>query len=236
MVMICILLIFSGCTKEDEGKLTDDYHKNEEKKELLKYIQPVDNTVKSDYNQFIPDGWRILNIFSEEAVRGDLNKDEIKDLAFVVEEDTDEIDRKRKLIILFGNEDGSYKLAATSDECIRGIHEGGPMGDPLYNLEIERGSLLINHYGGGAWRWGDTFRFRYQDEAFYLIGATQQTFNTISEADSVILDINQITGDYILDTSDDKGEWTKEEGKREHKELIKLSEFDIRDTNQVFKY
>jgi hypothetical protein len=83
---------------------------------------------------------------------------------------------------------------------------------------------------------GDSFRFRYQDNDVYLIGARSQSFPAATEANREILDINLITGKYILDTTDEEGEWSKEEGKREPKGLIMLSGFDVRDLEEVFRY
>jgi hypothetical protein len=239
-----LILVNKEILTEEENlnyaKVYDDWYKAYIEDQKNKKTEKDNNLTNikeaNDLSGFIPDGWRILNAYGDETVEGDLNKDQINDIAFVIEEDSDEIDRKRKLIVLFGNGDSNYEIVATSDKAVRREDEGGVMGDPFAGLEIERGSLLIHHYGGSAWRWGDSFRFRYQDNDFYLIGASSQSFHAATEANREFLDINLITGKYILDTTDEEGEWSKEEGKNEPKELIKLTGFDVRDTEEVFNY
>jgi hypothetical protein len=50
---------------------------------------------------------------------------------------------------------------------------GGAMGDPFQGVAVERGSIVLQHAGGsGGGRWAYTHRFRYQKEAWQLIGAT----------------------------------------------------------------
>ena len=50
--------------------------------------------------------------------------------------------------------------------------DGGMMDDPYGGIKTERGCLVIYHGGGSSWKWSYTHRYRFQNEAFELIGAT----------------------------------------------------------------
>jgi len=46
------------------------------------------------------------------------------------------------------------------------------MGDPFEDVRIERGSIVIDHFGGSREKWNYTHRFRFQKGGFELIGAS----------------------------------------------------------------
>lgn len=179
-------------------------------------------------NSLIPKGWHLVEAYGESKIEGDLNADGIADLALVIEENnTDQSAPQRLLLIAIGKEDNSYSLAVTADKAILRADEGGIMGDPFVGLSIDRGSLLISHQGGSAWRWSNTYRFRYQNDGWYLIGATEDWFHTQSSAGREYEDINLITGDYIKIETDENGKEIKTQGNREKKELVNLLDFNI---------
>ena len=182
---------------------------------------------------FVPDGWHLLDAFEESRVIGDLNKDGIQDVAFVIEGKATEIEAApRMLFIVGGNKNNSYSLLAQAKEIILRADEGGIMGDPFMGLSIDRGSLLIHHYGGSAWRWSSTYRFRYQEDGFYLIGATEDWFHAASEAGSEYEDFNLLTGDYIRIETDDNGIEKETKSNRGKNKLINLVDFDTNGERQ----
>lgn len=185
-------------------------------------------------NSLIPKGWHLAEAYGDSKVEGDLNADGIADLAFVIEENKiGESAPQRLLLIAIGNKDDeSYTLKVTADNAILRADEGGVMGDPFMGLSIDRGSLLISHYGGSSWRWDNTYRFRYQNDGWYLIGATEDWFHTVSSADRKYEDINLITGDYIKIETDENGKEKKTEGNRGKKELVNLLDFDVNGERQ----
>jgi hypothetical protein len=161
-------------------------------------------------------------------VSGDLNKDGISDVAMIIEKDTKEIEQKnRSILIAFGNKDSTYTLSVISKNPILQANEGGIFGDPLESIAIDKGTLLIKHYGGSNWRWYKSHRFRYQDNAFYLIGATEGSYNsgtTLPEnADEE--DYNLLTGDFTIRKADSNGVLQTTKGNRGKKPLVKLDEF-----------
>lgn len=132
---------------------------------------------------FVPKGWHLLA-----QAEGDLNKDTLPDWAAVIEADQvvkslkeyDNDQKPRILMVAFKQPDGSYKRSIQSNEYILLSNEGGIFGDPWDDLRIERGSLVVRFYGGSASRWGYTYRWRFQQNDWYLIGFTYTATSTTS--------------------------------------------------------
>lgn len=148
---------------------------------IQSYKYPVLPTSGPKIETFVPKGWHIL-----EKVEGDLNKDNLPDIAAVIEADkpvknlkeTDNDQQPRILFATFKQTDGSYKLSIQSNESILLSNEGGVFGDPWAGLVIERGTLLVQFYGGSSDRWGYDYRWRFQNEDWFLIGATYTSSST----------------------------------------------------------
>lgn len=122
--------------------------------------------------QFVPEGYTDLDTTS-----GDLNLDQYSDMIMVLKkngEDTtsDVIEQpeKRPLLILLGQADNTFKLAARNDNAVYCIDCGGMMGDPFMQIVIKKGYFSVEHYGGSAWRWTRTITFKYSpaDNYWYL--------------------------------------------------------------------
>jgi hypothetical protein len=191
----------------------------------------------ASYSAFVPSGYDTLAI-----ARGDLNNDKLEDLALVlrsvkeVEKDADPNVEPpgRILVILFKSPEG-YKTAAKSDSVILCAGCGGIFGDPFADISINRNVITINHYGGSAWRWELTHRFRYQQNDFYLIGETNYSYWNVKMCDKLkdfagtnLKDVNYLTGQF------EEKEITEEcklkvnkKGKRKVEPLKKLSDFSI---------
>lgn len=147
---------------------------------------------------FILKGWQSL-----QTIEGDLNKDGLKDAVIVIEDKDHKTDDgsscdkykecPRSILILFQTKNGSYKLSIKSDKAILLAGEGGVFGDPFQKLKIDNGSLLINSYGGSNWRWSYSYRFRYQDNEWFLIGATSNNYFNVSDCVDKLIDYNFLT-------------------------------------------
>jgi hypothetical protein len=186
-----------------------------------------------DIYLLIPDGWKLLERVKGEPIRaeGDLNKDSVNDIAIVVEEINKSIGEapKRALIIAFGNGDNTYRFSIMVENAILKVDEGGVWGDPLEGISIDRGSLLIDFYGGSNWRWYSKYRFRFQENDWYLIGVILGSYftgnTTMDNADEE--DYNLLTGDFIKKKADEKGNIVTTKGNRGKRELVKLTDFDV---------
>ena len=145
------------------------------------YKYPVLPQKGAKLEAFVPKGWHIL-----EKAEGDLNKDNLPDLATVIETDKPIKNLKepemevppRILFVALRQTDGSYQLSVQSNESILLSNEGGIFGDPWAGMTIERGTLLIQFYAGSSDRWGYDYRWRFQNNDWYLIGATYTSSST----------------------------------------------------------
>lgn len=148
---------------------------------IQSYKYPVLPTSGTKIETFVPKGWHI-----HEKAEGDLNKDNLPDIAAVIEADkpvkslkeTDNDQQPRILFVAFKQADGNYKLSIQSNESIMLSNEGGVFGDPWAGLVIERGTLLVQFYGGSSDRWGYDYRWRFQNNDWFLIGATYTSSST----------------------------------------------------------
>jgi hypothetical protein len=95
---------------------------------------------------FVPDGYTVLDTTS-----GDLNLHQFADMIMVLKKngedttsDVNEHPEKRPLLILIGQADSTYKLAAKSDNAVYCIDCGGVMGDPFMNtVALHYNSILL---------------------------------------------------------------------------------------------
>ncbi|NQX61448.1 hypothetical protein [Paenibacillus qinlingensis] len=182
----------------------------------------------------MPEGWhQLIRQSGPVRVEGDLNKDGIQDVAMVVEKLKIGGDQapERALLIAFGHKDGTYTRSIMADKAILKADEGGVWGDPLADIFIDRGSLVVSFYGGSNDRWYGNYRFRFQNEDWYLIGATVGSFysGTMTETTGDEEDYNLLTGDYVKRIVDDpKAEKPTShtiKGNMGKKKLLKLQDF-----------
>ena len=189
---------------------------------------------------FIPEGYDTLM-----TVTGDVNKDKTPDIVMVLRHeyelshDLENMDPdtlpSRILVVLF-RKGKEFELAAASGAVILCKHCGGIMGDPFQFVSIEKGIIVVNHYGGSAWRWGYTHKFRFQNKAFYLIGQTNLSYWNVEMCEKLgefaateYEDINFITGSYVKKKVSEEGckLLVNKRGKKPVKPLVELSKFSI---------
>jgi hypothetical protein len=132
------------------------------------FNQEVKN-VATDLSKFIPENYTTLDTAS-----GDLNLDPYPDIILILKKngedstsDVIEHPEKRPLLILLGQQDKSYKLAARNDNAVYCVDCGGVMGDPFQEVVIKKGYFSIEHYGGSGWRWTRTITFKYSTTENY---------------------------------------------------------------------
>ncbi len=183
-----------------------------------------------DVASLIPAGWNLLNDPQNVIAEGDLNRDGIPDVAMVIERAEGGLEAPRSLLIAFGTKENTYSLSILAEHVILSAWEGGVFGDPFSGLSIDRGSVVVSDYGGSSTKWYHTYRFRFQDNDWYLIGATMGTIFPISEELGMGVDeddYNLLTGDYISKRTNKAGAEEVTKGNRGKKPLVKLGEFDI---------
>ncbi|MBI4238461.1 MAG: hypothetical protein HY696_08615 [Deltaproteobacteria bacterium] len=138
---------------------------------------------------FVPSGWTL-----ERQLTDDLNRDGRPDFALLLSPADQQIDRL--LVVGFGDAGGGFKLSAVKADLVMCQSCGGMLGDPLTDFRLERGVVVIQLYGGSRDRWGMTYRFRWQQNDWYLIGYTDEIGDTLLGTARTI-DINWTTGAVI---------------------------------------
>ncbi|MCF3108633.1 hypothetical protein LL912_07570 [Niabella sp. CC-SYL272] len=174
-----------------------------------------------NWKDFLP-----AHMVLDTVTRGDLNKDGLDDLVIVYQPEkllerfrnTERIAR-----ILFKQADGSFRLAAESKKAIapeaaHNVYFSG--------IEIKKGILVLQM---DFLRGGCTYKYRYQDGGFYLIGCSY----TSSEASyTASIDYNLSTGDYIKETSQYEPAETTTSKKGRHK-LRTLPNFETHELGSL---
>lgn len=191
---------------------------------LAQEIQIPQFPKKGTKDKFIPPDWEILS-----ELEGDLNNDKLNDIAMVLKHKYEENleESPRILVVCFQEKPNQYKRVVVTTKAILGKAEGGAMGDPFQAITWNRGSILIEHFGGSSVRWSYSHRFQYRDGNFVLIGETITNHNTFTgEGDTT--DRNLLTGNTIITTVDSKGKSKSKTKKESKKPLKKLFEFDPR--------
>jgi hypothetical protein len=142
------------------------------------YLFPFVNFAQTDSLalSFIPEGYVLMDTLS-----GDLNLDKYPDKLLIVrkiEEDTIYEIVDRPLLILLGQAEGMYRLAARCDKAVLCYRCGGVYGDPYAEMAIQNGIFTIHHYGGSNWRWTRAISFKYspKDQQWYLYEDGGETF------------------------------------------------------------
>jgi hypothetical protein len=233
ILLVCTFMVACPNSKEPRRSVeTNNTTKVTNRVENQKTIKTEDVSQKgNDISAFMPNDWHLLEKVQgePELVEGDLNNDGIKDIAAVIEgKSTKEEAAPRAIIIALGNKDKSYTLSTKAEKAILRADEGGLWGDPFEKISIDRGSILISFYGGSNWRWFSSYRFRFQDNDWYLIGATRGSYftGTTTRENADETDYNLLTGDFVQKKANEQGELVKTKGNRGKKMLVKLEEFD----------
>lgn len=125
-------------------------------------------------SELIPDGYLIYD-----RIGGDLNKDGIGDSVFILKKidennivtnNYDEVvDRNRRGIMIFLNQNGLWNLTVKNMSCFSSENEeGGIYYPPQLTAVIKKGNLYLEYEHGRYGYWSYTFRLK--DSDFELIG------------------------------------------------------------------
>lgn len=140
-------------------------------------IDQLDQNIREE----IPVGWIV-----RDTTTGDLNKDGKADFALVIQNDDeknyktdndnfgyDSINANERLLLIFFKDVHGYKLINKTDGIIP-EHVSPTMDDPYVRIGIDKGILQTGYYfwaNAGSWLMYTTYyKFRYQNDDFYLIG------------------------------------------------------------------
>ena len=129
---------------------------------------------------------------------GDLDKDGLDEKVIVLDTGLDgEIGTQRTLLIYKKKQD-KWDLWHSSQGPVLDSAHGGMMGDPFVGIEIKRGTIVIDHFGGSNRKWNYTHRYRFKGKEWNLIGAT---INYGAPCEGFFeFDVNVVTGKAIYKT------------------------------------
>jgi hypothetical protein len=163
------------------------------------------NTVVTNVNEklksFIPKGYKAIAQKS-----GDLNLDQLEDYILVLRKTSEETTSnynenkpdKRPVLILLGQNDGSFKLAYKNKNIAYCIDCGGVFGDPFDKIAIKNGYFSIEHriFGGHHWEQIITFKFNKAKNNWFLYKShyINYVFNPSSDpkAQALIADVDEL--------------------------------------------
>lgn len=141
-----------------------------------------DDEIPADVKPFVESRTRVLVL-----KRADLNGDGRMDILLVLEMQPAQAvdppieDRQRPLLLLIRQPDGSLTAAKRNDMIVYCSTCGGAMGDPFVTVKAARNSFTIGHYGGSAWRWGNSFTFGFsrRDNTWQLVEVAEESFHAL---------------------------------------------------------
>ncbi|MCP2026301.1 tRNA nucleotidyltransferase (CCA-adding enzyme) [Flavobacterium sp. HSC-32F16] len=234
---ILLLSIIYSC----KDSKTNDKESNTEVTELKEIPETEESAVvtKKSPEDFVPKGYVIFD-----TIYGDLNKDNLDDLAFIIkgtdkskviqDEYRGQLDRNRRGIIVLLNKNEGYELAVKNYDCFSSENEdGGVYFAPELGVEITKGKLFVNYGHGRYGYWAYTFR--YQNSDLELIGydaSSNQGPMVLTETSINFLTKKKITNENINRDAEDENEvFEKTETKISKSKLIKLSE--IKDFDEL---
>lgn len=161
------------------------------------------------------------NFYLERQARGDLDKDSIPEIAAVFYrplEEEQSMDVSDRVIRIYKKRGKGWRLWRKSKWAILHSKGGGMMGDPLQDLRIEDGILIIKHRGGTSWKWWEIDRFRFQNNQLALIGNTGY-YGKVGEYERYT-DFNLSTGKIIFKKTIYKDENGNSIPKKVKKEIL----------------
>ena len=150
-------------------------------------------------NGIVPAGWFLLD-----SATGDLNGDNIPDLALVVESDSgmvipdDEDMVSPRILAVYLRRGDGYVLSVQAENVVLRADQGVNF-DPWSWIAIDSGALSFGFYTGGAWRWSAGYYFRFQDEGWYLVRANETNYHSV-HGDMWSCEYDLVSGEVVITT------------------------------------
>jgi hypothetical protein len=103
---------------------------------------------------------------------GDLDKDGIDEKVVIYDMDLDtaQFDGVDREVVIFKNIRNNWAIWQRSVQAVGNSKSGGMNSDPFWEMQIKNGILIISQAGGSSWKWHRIDKYRFQNNAFELIG------------------------------------------------------------------
>lgn len=142
--------------------------------------------------KFTPKFWTL-----KERTLGNLDNDPEEEAVCVYETPMEGDLGFAQSLAIYKKEGENWVLWHQSTRPILSTEHGGMMGNPYEGISIKNKTIIIDHFGGSRQKWHYTHRYRFQNNNWYLIGAT---VNAGAPCDYLqLLDYNLSTGDAIFE-------------------------------------
>ncbi len=145
----------------------------------------------SSLDDFTPRYWRAID-----KAYGDLDGENGDEAIIVYNVPTSDKGAFDRCLAIFRKENNSWILWHQTNSPIMDNQSGGVWGDPFSGVKIEKRAIVIEHFGGSRQKWQYIHRYRFQDNDWYLIGASGSGGAPCDYFDS--LDYNLSTGEAIV--------------------------------------
>ena len=154
-VFLWSCFIFCSCNL-DFNQNKPDPTTNDDKTTTPKKVPP--------FEVEFPDGYKILTQAS-----GDLTGDLVDEKVLVL--NTGEIGDmgEERVLLVFQVENDEWKMIHRATGPIMPSEHGGVMGDPLQSVSVEKGAIVISHFGGSRAKWSKTHRYKYHGGKWDLV-------------------------------------------------------------------
>jgi len=174
VILSTLAVLVISCSSSTPPEATEQPTEQEQSPSASSSEETSSPTEKSLPQKVAPDTVTLPTTLRKIAqAEGDLNKDGQPELVLVLDDlqSADDFGISRRIHI-YRPENGQWKRWEEFRGGILSSESGGMMGDPFEAITIERGTIVINHFGGSRYKWTYTHRFRYQNGRWELIGAT----------------------------------------------------------------
>lgn len=174
-IYLCLLLVSLSCKapKTQEKILLDTLKGNNKttQKDKIKeapktFINNKKENIPDEINNFIPEGYKLLNI-----TKGNLNLDSLDDAIILIgkadeESKSTRVDPIPRLVnILIGNSNGNLTMVSQSENATYPYGFDLNFNDCFSGIVIKKGFFSIEHYGGFNPRWSRVTTFKFSKDA-----------------------------------------------------------------------
>lgn len=177
------------------------------------FLLPIIKSNGKQIVDFIPKDWNLVD-----TITGDLNKDNLKDIVLVIENKNEQYlntDLFQHFILIIAFRDSLNDEFKLIEQCNNLITYNQSSSGPWYeDMDINNEIFSVSFFKGGSTDEVTHYKFRFQDNGFYLIGADRRIYNP-STQDFKDLSFNFLskklsisTGNDLLNTKS-KTEWQK---------------------------
>ena len=131
------------------------------------YDTKITKTEAWKINDFTPKFWKL-----KATAFGDLDKLPGDEAVAVYETPIPGDAGFEQVLAIFKKTGNRWTLWHQSAKPILGTQGGGTMGNPFERIAIANSAIVINHFGGSRQKWSYKHIYRFQNNDWYLIGAS----------------------------------------------------------------